>query len=164
MTQSTNRGFTLVELLVAVAVMGLLSATVMLTLPIGGDRARVEAQRFLARVTTAAQDSIMTGAPRGLAMDSEGYKFFWYHDGQWQPADGRAELAAVVWDDDVIVASRSSSSVGEEAVPALPPIVFSPTGLATPFTVDISGSGRRYTVTGSLTGDLAMVVHAKAQP
>ena len=163
-THSNYRGFTLVELLVAVAVMGLLSATVMLTLPSGGDRARVEAQRFLARVTTAAQDSILTGKPRGLAIDSQGYKFFWYREGQWQPADSRAELAAAEWDDDVIVTSHPSSNVGEEAVPAPPSVVFSPTGLVTPFSVDISGSGRRYTVTGSSTGGLAMVTHAETQP
>jgi len=153
---SAARGFTLVELMVCIAILGLLSAAVVTTLPWSVGAAQTEARRFLARVTLAAQDSVIDGAPRGVTVDGQGYRFFRYRRGQWTPIEGRAELAPARWEKDVKVSGHAAVEANDVIKPG---VVFNPTGLATPFSVDFTDAAGRHTVTGVATGDFALVSH-----
>ncbi|MFN3424949.1 MAG: GspH/FimT family pseudopilin [Novosphingobium meiothermophilum] len=84
-----RNGFSLVEVLVVLMVMGLLASVVVLSLP-GDERAlRDEAERFAAR-TLAARDMAITGSqPVALVVSDSGYYFERRSDQQWQPLPGR---------------------------------------------------------------------------
>jgi general secretion pathway protein H len=158
-SKSAARGFTLVEVLVCIAILGLLSAAVVMTLP-DSQLARSEAQRFVARVTLAAQDSIIDGAPRGMAVDARGYRFFRYRHGQWTPIEGREELAPAQWTEDVKVSGHMAAPADDTAA-IKPGVVFNPTGLVTPFSIDFADAAGRHTVVGGATGEVALVSHEK---
>ena len=123
-------GFSLVELMVVVFVMGLLAAVVVLSIP-GDQRVlRDEAERFAAR-TVAARDEAIGGArPVALVVGSAGYYFERRIDAGWQPLDpGRFGL--VGWKQGT--AASVTGGVGEGATPGAAErqrLVFDPVGLA----------------------------------
>ncbi|OYW47444.1 MAG: type II secretion system protein GspH [Novosphingobium sp. 12-63-9] len=108
---SRRNGFSLVEIMVVLLVMGLLATVAVLSMP--GDEARLrnEAERLAAR-TMAARDEAITGAaPVALVLGNAGYYFERRVDGAWQPVPGRGfDLTA--WNDgtSAAVAGRSARS------------------------------------------------------
>ena len=82
---ASPNGFTLVELLVVLVVIGLASAAVMLTLPDDRGGLRVEAERLAARVHAARDEAIVQAKPVALIIDSSGYGFERYRRGEWRP-------------------------------------------------------------------------------
>ncbi|MBX9574928.1 MAG: GspH/FimT family pseudopilin [Caulobacteraceae bacterium] len=71
----TRAGLTLVEVLVVLAVIGVVAAMVVLGVRTDGDPARVEANRFADRLRLAADEALIAGRPVTLAMDPRGYGF-----------------------------------------------------------------------------------------
>lgn len=90
------RGFTLVELMVALAVIGVAGAAVALTLPGDDDALAREADAFAARVGHARDEAILGMRTVEVAVSARGYAFSRRRFDGWQPLDGRA-FAAVDW-------------------------------------------------------------------
>ena len=131
-----RNGFSLVEMMVVLFVMGLLAGVVVLSLPGDARELRTEAERFAAR-TVAARDEAISGArPVAVVVGKAGYYFEQRRDGGWQPLDpGRFGLVA--WKDGTaasIVGAPSNSRGGEGAQPDAAPerqrLVFDPVGLS----------------------------------
>ena len=123
-------GFSLVELLVVVFVMGLLAGAVVLSLPGDARVLRDEAERFAAR-TVAARDEAITGArPVALVVGTAGYYFEARTDRSWQPLDP-TRFGAVSWQEGTSASVIGGS--GEGATPGAAErqrLVFDPVGLA----------------------------------
>ncbi|MDF8334862.1 GspH/FimT family pseudopilin [Novosphingobium cyanobacteriorum] len=83
-----RNGFSLVEMMVVLFVMGLLAAVVVMTLP--GDEAalRNEAERMAARTVAARDQAIATASPVSLVVGDAGYYFERRDDGRWLPLSG----------------------------------------------------------------------------
>lgn len=78
-------GFSLVELMVALFVMGLLAGAAVLALP-GDDRAlRHEAERFAVRASAARDEAITAGVPVALVIGARGYGFERRAESGWAP-------------------------------------------------------------------------------
>lgn len=84
----TANGFSLVEMLVVLMVMGLLAAVAVMTMP--GDEAKLrrEAERLAARASAARDKAIIGAAPVSMVVGSAGYYFERRVDGGWQPFPG----------------------------------------------------------------------------
>jgi len=123
-------GFSLVELLVVVFVMGLLAGAVVLPLPGDSQVLRDEAERFAAR-TVAARDEAISGArPVALVVGTAGYYFEARSDRSWQPLDP-SRFGVVSWQDGTSASVAGGS--GEGATPGAAErqrLVFDPVGLA----------------------------------
>lgn len=78
-------GFTLVELLVVMAIIGLMSVTVVMTMPSQHGRAREDAERFAARVLAARDNAILQSRPISVWVSPSGYGFSQRTRGQWTP-------------------------------------------------------------------------------
>jgi general secretion pathway protein H len=162
-------GFSLVEMLVVVAVVGLLASVVVLTLPTMGGAAHEDARRFAARAQVAAQESIISGKPIGLSVDNKAYRFYRFRNGQWQVTDASGSLAEAKWDDDVLLSVQPP-------MPALPTdpetsqqsyapgVVFSPIGGVTPFRVSVTAGSQRYIVASTPRGDITLEEQFDARP
>lgn len=88
-SHSRKNGFSLVEMLVVLMVMGLLASVAVLTLPGDERKLRAEAERFAAR-TLAARDQAIVGArPVSLVVSAQGYYFERRFEGQWQALPGK---------------------------------------------------------------------------
>ena len=128
------RGFTLVELVVALAVIGLAGATVALTLPSAGDVLARDADAFAARLSHARDEAILGMRAVEVAVTARGYAFSRRRLDGWEPLEGRG-FDAVDWT--------------PGTVPALPPRAsrvsfhFDPTGATQPARLLLSREGRQ---------------------
>jgi general secretion pathway protein H len=99
---SAEAGFTLVELMVVLAIMGLAAAAVMLTLPDGGHASRDEADRLAARLAAVRDLAVVEGRGTAAVLRPSGYGFEQRLAGEWRALDGRA-FGERAWARDVTV-------------------------------------------------------------
>jgi general secretion pathway protein H len=119
-------GFSLVELMVVLFLMGLLAAAVTLAMPGEGGALRDEAQRFAAR-TVAARDEAIGGArPVALVVGGAGYYFERRIDAGWQPLDP-TRFGLVSWKEGTAASVTGGAEAGGMERQRL---VFDPVGLA----------------------------------
>lgn len=102
--RSAEAGFTLVELMVVLAIMGLAAAAVVLTLPSGDGAARQEADRLAARLAAVRDVAVVEGFGTAAIISPSGYSFERRVRGQWQALQGRA-FAAHDWPQDLRISS-----------------------------------------------------------
>lgn len=95
-----DAGFTLVELMVALAIAGLLGATVLLTAPPPEAALRREADALAARLSRARDEAILSTRAVRVEVDAAGYRFHAARSGGWQPLSG-APFGPVAWADGV---------------------------------------------------------------
>jgi general secretion pathway protein H len=93
-SRSAEHGFTLTELMVVIALIGLATAAVVITLPGRNADVQREASRFAARAASLRDRAVVEGHSYGLWVTSSGYGFERRSAGQWQPlTDGRLSRA-----------------------------------------------------------------------
>lgn len=136
-----ERGFTLVELLVTLVILGLAGAAVMLAMPDPRGELREDSERLAARLAAARDAAIVGGRDMAVRFDAAGYSFETRRGGTWMPAEGRA-FAAQRWGEGVTVTLR----------PATSRISFDVTGLATPAVVQMSRDDASVRVTVEAAG------------
>lgn len=136
-----QRGVTLVELLVVLMIVAMIASVVVLSAPPARSDARLEGDRFAARVDYAASKAVTAGALIGLEAGEGGYRFYDYARGVWTPA-ADAMLGAETFSAGLAVevavfepARRNEPADPrrkEEDTPK-PNVFFTPTGETTPF-------------------------------
>jgi general secretion pathway protein H len=158
----TKAGFTLVEMLVVLVIMGLLSSAVVLTMPVGGGSLRDDARALAAKAQLAAQESIITGAPTGLLVTPEGYAFYRLQAGQWTEWTGERAFQRKVFRPGVVAdLRRTGNAAPRSAAPKVkitPSVVFDPTGVVAPFSVSLVEKSETYVISNNDRGEVA--VHA----
>jgi general secretion pathway protein H len=127
-TRRAERGFTLVELLVVLVIVGLASAAVVLAMPRDGEGLAMQAERFAARAKTARDTALIEARPMAVRIDAEGYEIASHADGRWAPAARHGWGAGVV-------AAVHGGAEGRT--------VFDPTGFADPLRVTLRRGGER---------------------
>ena len=146
-TRHEPNGFTLVELMVVLAIMALAATAVVLTIP-GEERAvHSEADRLAARLAAARDVAVIEGRSIAVSFAPSGYGFERRVSGQWQPLPGRA-FEQRTWPGDV----RFTAGNGEGAAR----ILFDRVGTSpTPQALMLSGGDAREVVRVSATGEVS---------
>ena len=142
-----TEGFTLVELMVVLAILALAATAVVLTIP-GEERGvRSEADRLAARLAGARDVAVIEGRSVAVNFAPSGYGFERRIAGEWQPLPGRAFVRRD-WPADV----RFSASNGQGAAR----IIFDRVGTSpTPQAIMLSGGDAREMVRVSATGEVS---------
>jgi general secretion pathway protein H len=131
--RSAERGFTLIELMIVVTIIGLASAVVVLALPDPRGRLIDEAERFAARARAAHDSAIVEGRSVSVWISREGYGFDRRSAGAWQPISEKP-LRVSRWAADIHPVIQSTE--GRDRV------IFDSTGLANaPFDVQLRRGG-----------------------
>jgi len=90
------RGFTLVELMVVLVIVGLMGVAVVLTAPDDGRTLTREADTLAARLVHANEEAILTMRAVQVTVDAHGYAFAHQDLGQWRPLV-QAPFEPVAW-------------------------------------------------------------------
>ena len=127
-------GFSLVELMVVIVIIGLAATAVMLAVPEPGGSVRAEAERFAARAKAARDSAIVESRPVRIELDAQGYAVARRSGGEWR------QTARYAWAD------------GTEAEAGSNRLRFDSTGLAEPMHLALRRGGRRAAVAISADG------------
>lgn len=122
-----THGFTLVELIVVLAIIGLVSSTVVLAMPDPRGDLRRDAERFAARARAAQDKAIVEARDIGLLVSAQGYGFEWRDKGAWRLLTERP-FEQRRW------AGGATAIVGEAGQARA---LFDPTGLVEPLDVTL---------------------------
>jgi general secretion pathway protein H len=142
---NNERGFTLIELMVVITIIGLATAAVVLALPDPRGRLIDDADRFAAKVRVAHQNAILDARTTSVWVAPGGYGFDLHAASGWTPMPDK-DLRVVQW--------------GAGVVPALPAggrarVVFDSTGLADqPLDVTLTRGDAHATVHIGATGEV----------
>ncbi len=132
-TRFAERGFTLVELMVVVTIIGLASAVALWAMPDPRGRVVDEAARFAVRTRAAHDAAIVEARPVSLWVTAGGYGFDRRLAGNWVPI-GDKPLRVTRWSD------GTRAAIGEARLR----VIYDPTGLADrPAQVTLSRGGAR---------------------
>lgn len=135
-------GFTLIELMVVLVIIGLAASVVVLAMPDPGGSLQSEAERFAARAKAARDTAIVESRPALLRIDAEGYRVARRVGGSWRPAESHG------W-----VEGTEVEAGGAEG----PLTRFDSTGLAVPLGVTLRRRARRVEVRIDADGSIHVV-------
>ncbi len=136
-------GFTLVELLMVVAIIGLAAGAVVLSVPDPRPAVGAEAERFAARLARAREESILTNRPVAVEATSAGYGFMVFDGARWAAlSDG--PFGPETW------------TAGTTLEPSQVRILFDPTGVAEPAAVTLTRDRDSRTVSVDGAGEVSL--------
>lgn len=133
--QVKEAGFTFVELMVVIFIIGLAATAVILAIPDEGGSVQAEADRFAARAKTLRDRAIVESRAAAIRIDANGYILTTRNSGDYEE-DGRFEWAA---------GTRTSiSRAGETGESG--EARFDSTGMATPMIILLARGQRQVAV------------------
>jgi len=143
--RSRRAGFTLVELLMTVAIIGVAAGAVVLSMPDPRPSVGEDAERFAARLTRAREEAILSNRTVAVEATAGGYAFSVFEGARWSPLR-EGPFEAERWAD------------GVSAAPVEPPLrlTFDPTGVAEPGRLALSRDGRSVTVAVDGAGEVSI--------
>jgi len=142
--RARRAGFTLVELLMTVAIIGLAAGAVVLSVPDRRPSVAEDAERFAARLVRAREEAVLTNRPVAVETTTAGYGFSVFDGADWSPlTDG--PFGPEPW------------SEGMAVSPAEPArLVFDPTGVAEPAMLTLSREGRAVRIAVDGAGEVTI--------
>jgi general secretion pathway protein H len=167
------RGFTLLELLVVLLLIGIITSMAMLSITLTGrgDRIDGEAQRLTALMRLATDEAVLRTEELALRFDTGNYLFLRYNGDTWeeyadQPLTGHLlpddiEVVLLLEGHDVVLGESSieeDNKDDKQQASLKPQILFLSSGEITPFEItliDRAGDLRRL-IKGNLLGDISL--------
>jgi general secretion pathway protein H len=128
---SSEGGFSLIELMLVMAIIALAASAVLLAAPPSTPSLPAEAERLAMRLERAQQAAIVENRAYAAEIDRAGYTFAVRREGQWLPLS-RPPFAAAAWEAGTRAALPEQGRVR---------LVFDPVGAADPFELRLGRDG-----------------------
>lgn len=140
-------GFTLLEVMLVMAIAGLATTAVLLTLPDGDAALHRQADTLGAHLRRAQEQAILGGRAMRVAVEPAGYRFTRRDHGRWLPYE-EGPFHARSWSDGVTpLIPRGDVQVG---------FSFDPTGMAEPQALQLHNGRQQVTVSVARSGKVAI--------
>ncbi len=154
-TRSQQAGFTLVEILVVLLIVGLMAGAVVMNMPAREDPWHQQGRLMAGRMELAAQTSMIDQKPMGISFTDDGYEIVRYSREIWELV---AEYSYDLTPRPVVELEQNGAKIdikaAEEA--GIPVIRYDSTGLATPFELSIDTGTRKLQFSGKVNGDVVL--------
>ena len=85
----TKTGFTLVEMMVVLGIMGLIVSVVIIAMPNQNRKLQEDAQKFAAKTAAMRDNAILQSRPMAVQVSRFGYSFVERRQGNWKPLNNR---------------------------------------------------------------------------
>lgn len=146
-----QRGVTLVELLVVMAILAFAASVIVLNAPPIRSPAKEEAERFAARLRAAWEDSVIEGDAAAVSLGESEYRVERFVSGKWAPAEAGRRFSERRMPQSVVMvatvddpAAANERKAEDEDGPVR--VILDPIGLTTPFRVEFRDSRERWIV------------------
>lgn len=161
MTTGQNRGFTLIEMLVVLLIMGLFVGLVSaVARPDDRGLLRVEAERLVQLLNLAAEESRLSGKSIAWTSDGSGYLFWWLREnaGWSEFRDNDLLRARNLPQGMQISALRVENMRPQDTIR----LEFAPYGATLAFTVEMTLGAERLTIAASPVGEVRVLAGGKS--
>ncbi len=163
-----SRGFTLLELLVVLVMVGIILGVAMISLGDGGrgDRIRQEGQRLAVLFNLLTQESVLNSVEYGVLLKPDGYSFLRFVEGEWQPLQGDSllqeralpgDMELTLYMDQVSVSLEPQFLQDDDEKKIKPQLIFFSSAERTPFELEVAYRDPpelRQRIDGPLLGDV----------
>ncbi len=165
--RNRSAGFTLLELLVVLVLIGIIISFAVLSVGDGGrqERLKQEAERIVSLFNLAGEEAVLRSMELGVVLQPHGYAFVTYGGSGWQPLAGDDLFREHALPDGVELAlfmdglQASLEPPNEEEGAVKPQLWFSSSGERTPFELSLSyreGAALTYRLQGPLLGAVTL--------
>ena len=103
-------GFTLVELMVVLLIIGLMASVVVFSFPAGSSALEEDAQRFAARTAALRDNAILQSRPMAVQVTPSGYSFLERRKGSWSVIEDKP-FVSTDWSNGVTAEIAESGSM-----------------------------------------------------
>jgi len=149
-------GFTLVEVLMSLLIVGLMTGLVVLNLPESEDPVETQAKLLVTRLQTASQTSMISNQAIGIEFTDDGYRAVRFIGDEWETIErfeydmDSVPIVEITRNDEKIDLEKAQES-------GIPVIRYDSTGLATPFELSIDVYGTEIRIEGGADGSVKLV-------
>jgi general secretion pathway protein H len=147
--ETSEAGFTLIEMLVVLTILGIAAGAVLLTAPDSRRTLIDEAERFAAGLERAKEEAVLTNRTIDVQITPEGYAFGVISRGLRRPLDQRP-FGSIAWSEDTMAVFSRSDQRSR--------IAFDSTGIVTPAAVDLYRSDGHVRVRVDMAGSVKIDV------
>ena len=120
-------GFTLVEIMAVMVIIGLMTSAVVLTMPQNKPAVNIYADNLVRDLNGAAQSSLLTGKVAALGLSEKSYAIYAYEGEEWVPK------RTGDWPEGVFVTFEKDKTKLKLTEDLVPLAIFEPTGQSTLF-------------------------------
>lgn len=144
-------GFTLVEILCVLVVIGLMSSVVILSIPQPKSLLDKQAETLTGQMNALAQDSLVSGSVAAAGFSKDGYALYTFENSEWM------ERISGEWQDGYRMTLTRASAKLDLPKTTEPIILFQPTGLSTPFELTLSDRETKYSLATQGDGRVELI-------
>ncbi|WP_115148739.1 GspH family T2SS minor pseudopilin variant LspH [Legionella quateirensis] len=146
---TTNRGFTLIEILIVIVILGITVGFALITFGDFGASKRIlfAAEQLANTIHLAQQQAILESSTMGLRIDSSSYQILKFQEStEWNPVSSKGIFKINYFPKNTVITLKTGNKAGQ----GTPAIVISSSGDVTPFTI-VFGTTKEEVIT-ILTG------------
>jgi general secretion pathway protein H len=156
-TSTTQRGFTLIEVMVVVIIIGVLINFVTISFGRNSpqDQLKTEADRLSSLIGLASEEALLRSMLIGVDIGEEEYGFMRLEEGNWIPIDDNLFRTRELPEGMRLLSIASTQQIGEDEEEDLPEIILLNSGEMTPFELKLSSDriDSYYRLTGNEMGE-----------
>jgi len=148
---SKTDGFSLIEILIVLFIIGLMSSSVILLMPKSSSDLDAQAKKLTFEFNALIHDSLVTGKVASVGFSDNGYAFYSFDNNQWEKRN------FTEWPENISLEMYQSSKKLNIPENTMPIFFFQPNGIITPFKIKISDSDSIYTFSSNINGGVEVV-------